>query len=187
MTESDSSQSALRAAARSDACEVADLLRSKVVTHRRKFLGEAAYPYKVPFHSEDFWFTVLLSDCTYEFTGTHKRGYAVPARFCLSFKAPFETMLTTTYVQSWSDVLGVSAYKRDGMPEDLPTPQLLGESLHPLFYEIDFSPVRRVFLNASQIHVWSEFVDARQCAEQVRLFRQLLLTIHGSYDVPPNA
>ena len=157
---------------------IADALDSKVVSNQRYVLGDALCPYKVPFHSDEFWFTIFVSDLTYEFRGNHKRGCAVPARFCVTLKEPWETMLTTTPVPLLSRPLGVEVFSSDDFISTLPTATLLGEPSLILLRQIDFAPVRRVFLNAAQIQVWSELVSPSQCASQVRVYRDLLHHIH---------
>lgn len=168
-----------KALARNHAQKIAALLDSKVVAHHKIIVGEAQCPYKVPFHTGDFWFTVLVSDCTCQFKGNHKRGYgAPPSKFCVSFKAAWPTMLTTTKLVSLSHDLGVPVFTCEDKQEEVPADQMQADPLRTLFKQIDFSPVHLAFLNASQLWVWSEFTDASQCAGQARVFRDLLLSIH---------
>ena len=166
--------------ARRHAAEVAELLGSKAASNRAFVLGEALCPYKVPFHSEQFWFTVLVSDLTFEFRGNHKRGSGVPTPFCLTLKAPWKTMLATTPVPVLSRALGIDVYASELTSQAVPTALLLDAPIRTSLREIDFTPVERVFLNRAQIRVWSEFVDAHQCAMQVRLFRGLLLQVYAA-------
>jgi hypothetical protein len=41
--------------------------------------------------------------------------------------------------------------------------------------EVDFSPVHEVFLNGTQIRVFSEMIDSKHCAHQAALYQNLLL------------
>ena len=162
---------------RSHAKEVAALLGSKVVSHRRVILDLPECPYKVPFHTDDFWFTLLLSDCDYLFNGQHKRGLGHDARFCVSLKSPYRSMFARTHYSQLSSLLGTPVYGPAKQPEQAVSGYFLREPVASILRQIDFAPLRFVFLNCSQIEVHSEFIDPPKCVAQVRLFRELLLNI----------
>ena len=87
-------------------------------------------------------------------------------------------MLTNCRVGTLSAELGVSVFAPAAQPEELASTFLLEGSVRAIFRQIDFSPVRHFFLNASEICIISEFIETSQCVAQVEHFRRLLLTVN---------
>lgn len=167
-----------RAASRRHAVELARLLNSNAVSYRRITIGQPQCPYRVPFHADDFWFKVLVSDSDFVFTGEHRRREAFTVPFCAALKHPWRTMVATTYLPRVSDELGVAVYSSERFTEAAISASLLAPAAAALVRRMDFPPISRLFINSIQIEVTSKLISPEQCAQQVRLFRELLLTVH---------
>jgi len=172
-----------RAVARQHAVEIARLLGSKAVSYRRVTLGEPRCSYRVPFHADDFWFKVLVSDTDFMFTGEHRRREAFTVPFCAALKHPWRNMVATTLLPDLSDELGVYVYVPKDVTEAAVSARLLFPTVQTLVSQLDFAPVRLLFINSIQIHATSELVSPEHCAGQVRLLRELLLRVyHETHD-----
>jgi hypothetical protein len=169
-----------RELAREHARSIASLLSSRVIVDRRIILGWAHCPFKVPFHLEDFWFTVCVSDCTFRIDGNHKKGTGVFTGFCASIKSPESTWGKTRRVVDLSAEVGLDLFAPKDQSTDLLRPVFLDKSVSSILRQIDFSPVHEVFLNGAQIKVFSELTDPKHCADQAGLYRKLLL---ATFDV----
>lgn len=170
-----------RSVARSRARDIAGLLGTRAVAHDKNSWGEPSCPYKIPLHADDFWFSIFVSDTTYRFTGNHKRGHGEPAHFCLTLKTPWLNMHTTEHNPVLSREFQVPVFLATHMPPDAAQHLQQCESFRQLLKKVDFSSISRVFLNASQIHVWSESIEPTQCAQQVVVFRSILQTVHHHF------
>ena len=166
-----------RVLARDNARQIAAALKSKVASNPKRILGSPDSPFKVPFHTNAFWFTVLVSDCTYTIEANHKRGLAAPARFCVSIKRPWPNAATSRHLEGLSRELGFAVYTTESDSEEAVVTHLLSPRVRPILCRLDLSPVHLFFLSAAQILVESEFTDLAQCIDQIHLFRELLLTI----------
>lgn len=167
-----------RAAARRQAVEIARLIGSKTVSYRRITIGEPRCSYRVPFHAEDFWFKVLVSDTAFVFTGEHRRREAFTVPFCAAIKNPWRNMVATTLRSRVSDELGVAIYSPENITEAAVSAHLLTPACSRLLRQLDFAAIRLLFINSIQIRVIAEMVSPEHCAQQVRLLRELLLTIY---------
>src|SRR5579863_9834178 len=136
-----------RELARGHALTISGLLSSKIVADRRIILGWPHCPFKVPFHIDDFWFTVCVSDCTFRIDGTHKKGAGVSSGFSASIKLPERAWGNTKRLDPLSTEVGLDLYA----PKDqsmIPLQAVfLNESVRSILQEIDFSPVHEVFLS----------------------------------------
>ncbi len=167
-----------RAIARQHAAEIARLLDSKAVSYRRVTIGEPRCFYRVPFHAEDFWFKVLVSDTDFVFTGEHSRQRSFIVPFCASFKKGWLNLGTITHLPKLSAELGVSVYTQEHHTEATVSSLLLSSSVRKIFQRLNFVPIRLFFINSVQIHVISELVTPQYCVEQVRVMRELLLEVY---------
>jgi hypothetical protein len=163
-----------RELARQHAHSIADCLSSKVVSDRQLIQGEPHCPFKIPYHLDDFWFTIRVSDCTYGIVGNHKRGAGIFTGFCASLKKPVPSM-TQKRVDELSMVLGVDLFVPKDESSARVKPVFLAETVRTALRNIDFAPVSYVFLNGTQIRVRSELTDPCWCAKQADGFRKLLL------------
>jgi hypothetical protein len=164
-----------RELAREQARLIASLLCSKVVADRRIILGSPHCPFKVPFHLEDFWFTVCVSDCSYRIEGNHKKGAGVSTGFSASIKAPERTWGKTKRVDDLSAEIGLDLFAPKDQSADFLHSVLLEKSVRSILRQIDFTPIYQVFLNGSQIRVLSEMINSEHCAHQAALYQKLLL------------
>jgi hypothetical protein len=172
-----------RAAARRHAVEIARLLDSGAVSYRRITIGEPQCSYRVPFHAEDFWFKVLLSDKDFVFTGEHRRRDAFTVPFCAALQQSWRNMGATTHLPRVSDELGVAVYAPERFTETAISVHLLTPGVAALVRRLDFAPISLLFVNSIQITVTSRLISPEHCAQQVRLLRTLLLTIfHEAHD-----
>jgi hypothetical protein len=87
-------------------------------------------------------------------------------------------MAATTHLPRISDELGVAVYSPEDFTEAVTAVRLLTPAVFSLIRRLDFSPIRLVFLNSIQIYVISELISPEHCVEQVRLLRELLVTIY---------
>jgi hypothetical protein len=172
-----------RAAARGHAVEIARLLDSEAVSYRRITIGQPQCSYRVPFHANDFWFKVLVSDTDFVFTGEHRRREAFTVPFCAALKHPWRNMVATTHLPRVSDELGVAVYSPENFTEAAISVHLLTPAVAALIRRLDFVPIGLLFINSVQINVTSELISPEHCAQQVQLLRELLLTIyHETHD-----
>src|SRR5690242_2160164 len=91
-----------RAIARRNAVELAKLLNSKVLSYRRIVIGEPRCIYRVPFHNENFWFKVLMSETDFVFTGQHRRCGAFTVPFLAALKQPDRNVGAAVYLSTMS-------------------------------------------------------------------------------------
>lgn len=167
-----------RAAARQHALAVAHLLDSEAISYRRITLGEPRCSFRVPFHAEDFWFKVLLSDTDFVFTGEHRRRDALSVPFCAALKHPWHNVMATTLLPRISEELGYSVYSTESFREAAVSARLLTPAVRTIVRQLDLAPIRLLFINSMQINGVSEFISPEHCTQQVRLLRALLLTIY---------
>jgi hypothetical protein len=156
-----------------------------VLSHSRIIAGEPHCPFRIPCHQGDFWFKVLVSDSAYVLTGEHRRQRAYQAGFAIAFKQPWTNLGVTQHARALSAALGCdvfqSALPNQGNSEDV----LLTAPVRDLIRQADFSEVRICFLNSTQIHVSAKLHDPAYCAQQVSLYRALLLTVfHALHETP---
>ena len=172
-----------RATARRHAVEIARLLDSEAVSYRRLTIGQPHCSYRVPFHIENFWFKVLVSDTDFILTGEHRRRGAFAVPFCAAVKHPWKNMVATTLLSRVSDELGVTVYAPERFTEAAVSSHLLTPAVAALIRRVDFPPIRLLFINSIQIMVISELISPEHSVQQVRLLRELLLTIyHETHD-----
>jgi len=172
-----------RASARRHAVEIARLLNSEAVSYRRITIGQPKCSYRVPFHAEDFWFKVLVSDTDFVFTGEHRRREAFTVPFCAALKHPWRNMVATTHLPRVSDELGVAVYSQKTCTDAAISEHLFKPTVAALISRLDFTPIRLLFINSIQVTVISELISPEHCTQQVRLLRDLLLTIyHETHD-----
>jgi hypothetical protein len=172
-----------RAVARRHAAEIARLLDSEAVSYRRITLGEPQCSYRVPFHAEDFWFKVLVSDTDFVFTGEHRRRESFTVPFCASLKQGWQNLAATTLLPRLSAELGISVYTSKRFTEADVSSRVLTPAVRKLVRQLDLAPVRLLFLNSIQIHATSELITPEHCVRQVRLLRDLLLMVyHETHD-----
>jgi hypothetical protein len=167
-----------RLIARRNARELAEILKSKVLSHRRICIGEPRCPYRVPFHNEDFWFTVLVSETDFVFTGEHRRRGAFTVPFCVSLKQPHRSVGATIHLSSVSTKLGLPVYAIDASKESAVSARLLAPEVRGSIRKLDLAPIRSILLNAVQIHAVSELVTPQHCAEQAEMLRGLLVAVY---------
>lgn len=172
-----------RAVARRHAVEIARLLDSEAVSYRRVTLGEPRCSYRIPLHAEGFWFKVLVSDTDFVFTGEHRCRESFTVPFIASIKQGWQNLAATTILPRLSAELGISVYTSNRFTEAEVSSRLLAPAVRKLVRQLDFSPIRLLFLNSIQIHVTSELITAADCVRQVRLLRELLLAVyHETHD-----
>jgi hypothetical protein len=167
-----------RVIARGHSVVLAGLLNSKAISYRRRILGEPVCLYRIPFHTEEFWFKVLISDTDYIFSGEHRKGDAFSAPFCAAIKHGWRNLQVTERLTTLSAKLGFSVYTIKGSSESIVFKKLLEPHTHKLLSQIDLYPIRLFFINSVQIHFISELISPEHCAHQIRLLRELLLTIY---------
>ena len=160
-----------RELAREHAHSIASLLSSKVLADRRIILGTPHCPFKVPFHLEDFWFTVCVSDCTYRIDGNHKKGAGVATSFSASIKAPERTLGKTKHVDDLSAEISLDLFASSDQSTEYLRRVILERNVRSILREVDFAPVHSVFLNGTQIRVFSEMINAKHCARQAALYQ----------------
>ena len=168
-----------RAVARQHAVDLANLLGSKTVSYRRAVIGEPLCYYRVPVHTEDFWFKVLVSDTDFVFTGEHRKRGALTVPFCFSVKQGWRNLGTTMPLKTISQELGLAIFAQNSQAEPAVSACLLKPTVHKILYKLDLAPLRQIFINPIQIHAVSELITPQHCAEQVLLLRALLLSING--------
>jgi hypothetical protein len=172
-----------RVVARGHAVEIAHLLDSKSISYRRRTSGEPVCLYRIPFHTEDFWFKVLVSDTDYIFTGEHRRQNSFSVPFCAAIKNGWKNLRATEHLAALSSKLGFPIYTIERSSEIVVSKKLLEPKTLKLLSQIDLVPVRLFFINSVQIHFVSELISPERCAHQVQLLRELLLTIYkASHD-----
>jgi len=172
-----------RIVARGHAVEIARLLDSKSISYRRRTSGEPVCLYRIPFHAKDFWFKVLVSDTDYIFTGEHRRQNSFSVPFCAAIKNGWENLRATQHLEALSGKLGYPIYTIERSSEIAVSKKLLEPETRKILSQIDLVPVRLFFINSVQVHFVSELISPERCSHQVRLLRELLLTIYkASFD-----
>jgi hypothetical protein len=169
---------AMRAVAREHALEIARLLQSKAVSHRRLAAGEPHCSYRVPLHVGDFWFKVLVSDAEFVFTGEHRRRESFRVPFCASLKHPWSNLVTNTHLPEVSAELGMAVYTQERVSEESVASGVLTSAVRKHIGQIAFAPIQVFFLNTIQVYVISKLISPEHCARQVLLLRELLLTVY---------
>ena len=111
--------------ARQNAVDVAHLLGSKAVSYRRIVVGEPRCLYRIPFHAEDFWFKVLVSDTDFIFTGEHRRRESFTVPFCATIKDSWQNLGATTLLPALTAELGIPVYTQAGHSEGTVSSYLL--------------------------------------------------------------
>ena len=173
---------ATREKARRNADEIAQHLGSKAVAFSRNTKGWPHCYYRVPFSIDGFWFRILVSPSEYVFAGERSacrlndRSLTVP--FCASLKERWTEHLVTMHLPRLSEELGIPVYTQEEFTECDVRRGLLTPTVCNLLRRIDLSPIRLIFLNSIQIHVFSELVSTKHCACQARLLQQLMLTVY---------
>ena len=165
--------------ARVHALDVASRLGSKVISHRAYTFGEPQFCYRVPFHAEDFWCTLYLSDPAYKFRINPKRD--ADSTFCASLKR--EWLITVglkvaKILPVVSKELGVDVFTTEYLDERCIAQRLLAPRVKTLLTRIEFPPVRLFFINECQMDFISELITPEHCTQQVRVLRDLLLTLN---------
>ena len=169
-----------RAVARKHALEIAGLLKSKAVSYRKQTRGEPRCLYRIPFHSEHFWFKILVSDTAYVFIGEHRRNNSFTASFCAAIKHGWKNLLATKHLPILSAKMSMAVYSTNTFSEEIVSQNLLEPKAQKLISKIDSIPIRLFFINPVQIYFVSELISPKRCVQQVQILRELLLTIHNN-------
>src|SRR5262249_36922213 len=108
-------------------------------------------------------------------------AFTVP--FCAALRHSWRNMGATTRLPRVSGELGVAVYSPKRFTEAAISVHLLTPAVSALIRRLHFAPIRLLFFNSIQITVPSELISPEHCAQQVRLLRELLLTIsHETHD-----
>lgn len=174
-----------RKTAQQHAKAIAGLLSSKVFSYQRKNLGYPQCHYRIPFHVEEFWCKILVSDNAYVFTGEHKRANAFSCSFCAAVKNGWGNMDAKTHLPNLSLKLGVDIYTQPNRSESLLSSVLLSSDIKKLVGSIDFEPISLCYMNPVQIIVISKLMSDDHCAKQVQIFRNLQLKNFLHHDAQP--
>jgi hypothetical protein len=181
------SQLSSREIARIKASAVALLLNSHVAGDKLQFLHNSKveqYYYKVPLHSDDFWFRVIFADETYMLKATHRKIAAYSMHgFTLEFNERFSG--DEAYSGGGgrleflpeSGRLGVPFYTGDDH-DHLGAAQCL-DGLSDLFRALDFSAMQWFLVNPLQAWCVARYSDAGSCARQAQATKNLLFAIHS--------
>jgi len=91
--------------------------------------------------------------------------------------------VATTPLPKLSAELGIPVYTQARFTEAAVSSRLHTPAVRKPVRELDLSPIRLLFLNSIQIHVTSQLITPEDCVRQVRLLRDLLLTVyHETHD-----
>jgi len=164
-----------RTALRKSVVELAARFGSKVMQNRKTVLGENCAPYKIPLHTEEFYCFVLPSEATYRFTAECRKQKGEVADFAVNLMVQVGY---TEYCPSISESLGVPVYGNKLFTEADIAARFLTPKLGGLLHRIDFAPISHFLLSPIQFHVCSAFQGIEQCADQSRLFRDLITSTY---------
>lgn len=180
------SQFSAREKARINALTVAELLNSRVVSHKLKFLNNSEseqYYYKVPLHSDGFWFQVIFSDSMYMLRGTHRKQTAYMMHgFSLEFNERFsgdEALSSSGRLEFLPESarLGVRFYIGDDQ-NHLGAAQCI-TGLSDRFGALDFKGMQWFLVNPLQVWSVAKYSNAGRCAIQAKATKELLLSVYS--------
>jgi hypothetical protein len=165
-----------RVVAKRNATAVATALASKRLIYSGQVVGDPQFLYRVPYHPDDFWFTILLSDLNFGVRGQRRINPVLKQHFDVAFTHPSPGLCLTTPYPVISRELGRVVYGMPGVAEDKAARVLLTPRIRGLLDNIDFGVIHKFILNSFQIFVSAEYRDLDHCIAQTRFLRELLQT-----------
>jgi hypothetical protein len=166
-----------RTVSRRNAELIASELDAKIVACRGLRVGEPQCPFGLRWNSVDFWFGLRFSDSAYVVEGNHKRRLGVDIKFFASLKTPDRAMSTKVQWEPLSSELGVAVFVSEPKYGPAAAAGLRSPECARMIRELQFEPIRSLFLSPVQIYAVSDLVPPTHCAQQARLMRSLLFSL----------
>lgn len=172
-----------RKVAKQHARIIAELIESRVLSYNRNHSNEPTWYYRVPIHTSDFWFSILVSDSHFMLKGSHKRYRAFLEPFAFSFKNPWMNLGTTTFLPKVSGKLNTQTFSSKISDDtEFDSSEVLS-AIAVSLGEIDFDKVDIFFLNSTEIYFLSGFTDAKSCVKTCTVLRTLVLSCFETLQV----
>jgi hypothetical protein len=164
-----------RRAARSIACQVAQLLGSTVRPHQGRFAREPYFPYKLSHSADGFFQRVLISDVSYKFTATARSEMPqVDNDLIVGLKFPSPCHGRSIVMREVSQLVGERVYRPVSCDEKRLEGMLRSEHIVKLLRQVDFTHIVWCTFMPIQLWVVASLRSPESCAGQVRLFQKLV-------------
>ena len=171
--------------------EIGQLLGVRPVPSRCVVLGEPPRPFKLPLSNDQFTASLYVGSTSYSFEARHRRGEAAflgEAMFCVSFKKIDRIMFADEKVDAVSRALNVAVYRQGFVEDAVVANYLLHEPVRECLANVDFAVLSRFFLSPIQIEATARLKTPVACAEQIRIFLDLMNALDcARKPVPPSA